>query len=99
MFLCISDLNNSVLNKAFTKFECFVLIPVINAPITVFGIFLITSACFPRRDLDPLRTTTIRSPFLTLLELTILGSTYTLSALIMTLFFTLDERKTKVPVL
>ena len=70
MFFAISFSKADVSSKAFTKEECSERIPLINAPITVFGIEAFICACFPIRAREPFLTTTMMSPSFTFSEVT-----------------------------
>lgn len=75
MFIATSESKAGVLSNAFTNCGLLALIPVINAPITVFGIGRLTCACFPMSALDPFLTTTTISPGFTFSESVIDEST------------------------
>ena len=97
IFFETSSSNRRVFKSAFANSGHWVRSPAINAPMTVLGINRLIWACFPIKALDPFRTTMIISPSCTFSELTTVPSTNTLSASTISPLLTLDERRTKVP--
>ena len=98
IFFAISFSNADVSSNAFTKEDCPERIPLINAPITVFGMEALICACFPISAREPFLTTTIISPTCTFSDVATLSFTYTLSASTISPFFTLEDLKTNVPI-